>query len=300
MPVIIPDTLPAATALRAASVCTIRDSDSKHQDIRPMRVAILNIMPRKIATETLWLSLLGNSALQVEITLLRTESYTGSHTPLEHLETFYKTFSDIEHEYFDGLIITGAPVEHLDFETVHYWEELSRVLLWSKTHVFSTLHVCWGAMAGLYYHYGVPKVLFEQKLFGVFSHTVADTAHPLVQGFDDRFKVPHSRTAGINASDITKAEGLSIIVTSDDAGVHLVATKDARQVFILGHPEYDRHSLQREYERDKAKGLQIPRHYFPNDNPLERPLQQWHGHASLFMLNWLHHIYGTVPYQWGE
>ncbi len=299
MPVIIPDDLPASSILQEENVFIMHEQRAIHQDIRPLRLAILNLMPQKIVTETQLLRLLANSPLQAEITLLHTESHESKNTPEEHLRNFYTTFSKVKDEKYDGMIITGAPVEHLDFEEWTYWEELKEIMEWTKSHVYSTLHICVGAQAGLYYHYGIPKYSLPRKMFGVFRHRVLKKNVPLLWGFDDEFYAPHSRHAENRREDIKKVEELDILADSPEAGLYLVATKDLRQVYVFGHSEYEALSLKAEYERDLAKGMDIhiPVNYFPNDDPTQMPVVKWRSHGSLLFSNWLnYHVYQETPY----
>ncbi|MFI5359378.1 MAG: homoserine O-succinyltransferase [Halanaerobiales bacterium] len=299
MPIKIPDKLPAAEILRKENIFVMEEERALHQDIRPLRIAILNLMPTKIETETQILRLLSNNPLQIDIVLLHPESHQPKNTPVEYLKTFYNTFSEVKDEKFDGLIITGAPVELLDFSEVDYWEELKEIMEWSKSNVFSTLHICWGAQAGLYYHYGIDKVLLEKKLSGVFKHYVTNKNARLVRGFDDVFYAPHSRYTGVNREDIERNPSLEILAESKEAGVFIVVSKNDRQVFITGHPEYDRLTLQKEYERDINKGLdiEIPYNYFPGNDPEKTPALNWRSHASLLYINWLnYYVYQSTPY----
>lgn len=299
MPIKIPDSLPASKILENENIFVMTEHRAQHQDIRPLRIAILNLMPKKIETETQLLRLLGNSPIQVDIELLQTKSYTSKNTPSEHLFKFYKTFDDIKHERFDGMIITGAPIEQLPFDEVEYWDELCQIMEWSKTNVYSTLHICWGAQAGLYYHYSIPKYPLDQKMFGVFQHDLLVENHPVARGFDETFYVPHSRHTTVMQSDIEKIPALEILAASEKAGVYMVGRRDGRQFFITGHSEYDRGTLASEYFRDVDKGLPIdvPEHYFPNDDPTQKPLYTWRGHANLLFCNWLnYYVYQATPY----
>ena len=299
MPICIPDSLPAAQILESENVFVMPEERASHQDIRPLKIGILNLMPTKIVTETQLLRLLSNTPLQVEIELIQTATHTSKNTAPEHLLKFYKTFSDIQNERFDGLIITGAPVEQMPFEQVDYWPELCTFFEWSKSHVFSTLHICWGAQAGLYYHYGIPKYPLAQKMFGVFEHRTLEPNHPLVRGFDEQFFAPHSRHTAIRQEDILACPQLKLLAASQEAGVYLIASESGRQFFVTGHSEYDRDTLAGEYFRDLSKHLpiEIPRHYFQDDDP-EKPIQyRWRGHASLLFSNWLNYfVYQTTPY----
>lgn len=303
MPIKIPDNLPAAKVLAGENIFVMTESRACRQDIRPLRIAILNLMPTKITTETQLLRLLGNTALQVEVVLLQPGTHQSKNTPEEHLKTFYQIFEQVSDEKFDGMIITGAPVEQLDFEEVHYWEELNKVMDWSAHHVFSTLHICWAAQAGLYHHYRIPKYPLPVKMFGVFEHTVNQKYSPLLRGFDDLFMAPHSRHTEVRREDIKKVSELEILAESKEAGVYIVASKDGRQVFVTGHPEYDPQTLKWEYDRDIAKGMliAIPRNYYPGDDPAGEPLVRWRSHANLLFANWLnYYVYQETPYNLNE
>lgn len=300
MPINIPDTLPAAEILTNENVFIMTDTRACHQDIRPLKIAILNLMPTKIATEIQILRLLGNSPLQVDITLLHPKSHICKNTPEEHLTKFYNTFEDIEQDRFDGLIITGAPVEHLDFEEVTYWEELKKIMEWSKHNVYSTLHICWAAQAGLYYHYGIPKYPVEHKVFGVFPHTVNQKTNKLLRGFDDVFYAPHSRHTEIRKEDILKMQDIEILSQSEESGIYIVAAKNGRQIYVTGHSEYDPLTLKSEYDRDLAKGLPIaiPKNYYPENDPNKVPMVKWRSHANLLFSNWLNYfVYQETPYE---
>jgi homoserine O-succinyltransferase len=299
MPIKIPNNLPAAGVLNNENIFVMDEDRAYHQDIRPLRIVILNIMPTKITTETQLLRLLGNSPLQVEIVLIHPETHLSKNTSEEHLANFYQTFSAIKDQNFDGMIITGAPVEQMDFEAVNYWDELKTIMEWSRRHVFSTLHICWGAQAGLYYHYGVPKYPLPAKMFGVFSHTVNQKYVKLLRGFDDEFYAPHSRHTEIRREDIVKAPELKILADSKEAGVYIVIAPDKRQIFVTGHSEYDPLTLKAEYDRDIAKGckIEVPRNYFPNDDPAREPVVRWRSHANLLFCNWLnYYVYQETPY----
>lgn len=299
MPIIIPDNLPASAILQGENVFVMKEQRAAHQDIRPLRIAILNLMPQKIVTETQLLRLLANSPLQVEIILLHMESHESKNTSEEHLQNFYTTFSQIKEQKFDGMIITGAPVEQLDYEDWTYWEELSEVLEWTNKHVWATLHICVAAQAGLYYHYGVPKYPLKEKMFGIFTHRVFKQNVPLLRGFDDEFYAPHSRHSEVRREDIEKVAQLEILSESEEAGVYIVANQDRRQIFVTGHSEYDPLTLKAEYDRDIAKGLEIavPVNYYPDDDPSGTPLVRWRGHANLLFTNWLnYHVYQETPY----
>ena len=299
MPIKIPDRLPAGSVLTKENIVVMFDFLAEHQDIRPLKIAILNIMPTKEVTETQLIRVLSNTALQVEVVLLQTSSYKSKNTPPEHLGSFYKSFDQIKDEKLDGLIITGAPVETMPFEKVDYWNELCEIMEWSKVNVCSTLHICWGAQAGLYYHYGIDKYPLEKKLSGVFSHEVNKTDHELVRGFDEIFYAPHSRYTEIRQKDIELMPDLEILTSSPIAGVHIVASKKMRQFYITGHSEYDYDTLALEYFRDKEKGLEteVPVNYFPNDDPRLTPKNIWRGHAHLLFSNWLNYfVYQATPF----
>ncbi|GAB7386471.1 homoserine O-succinyltransferase [Bacillaceae bacterium] len=303
MPIKIPDNLPATEILINENIFVMGEHRAYHQDIRPLKIVILNLMPTKETTETQLLRLLGNTPLQVEITLLHPITHTSKNTSPEHLATFYKTFDDIKEENFDGMIITGAPVEHLEFSEVNYWEELKQIMEWTLDHVTSTFHICWGAQAGLYYHYGIPKYRLDAKLFGVFPHTVNKRNVKLTRGFDDVFYVPHSRHTDVRREDIAKVPELEILSESEEAGVYIVISKDGRQVFVTGHSEYDQMTLKEEYERDVKRGLNIavPKNYFPNDDPTQPPVVNWRSHANLLFANWLnYYVYQETPYDLSE
>ena len=303
MPVIIPDTLPAKNILAGENIFVIGEDRALHQDIRPLKIAILNLMPTKIATETQLLRLIGNSPLQVEITLLRTASHESRNTPEEHLVTFYQTIYDVEDQRFDGLIITGAPVEHLPFEEVDYWEELKYIMDWRASHVFSTFYVCWGAQAGLYHNYGIPKYPLSAKMFGVFPHTIERPNVPLLRGFDDVFYAPHSRHTEIRAEDIAQVPEIELLSASEEAGVYIVGDKDGRQIYVTGHSEYDPLTLKGEYDRDVRQNLpiKIPRNYYPNDDPTRTPVVRWRGHSNLLYVNWLnYYVYQETPFDLGK
>jgi homoserine O-succinyltransferase len=298
VPIKIPDHLPAREILEKENIFVMDENRAFHQDIRPLKIIILNLMPIKETTETQLLRLLGNSPLQLEVVLLRMNTHKSKNTSQQHLETFYHTFEEICDQFFDGLIITGAPIEHLPFEEVGYWEELKTILDWKLTHVFSTFHICWAAQAGLYYHYGIPKYPLPEKMFGVFWHRVVKET-PLVRGFDEEFLAPHSRHTEVRKEDIERVPELDILAESDEAGVYIVASKDGRQVYVTGHSEYDRCTLKEEYERDLAKGLSIsiPKHYFPQDDPTRLPVHRWKSHANLLYTNWLNYcVYQETPY----
>ncbi len=299
MPIRIPDKLPATKALRSENIFVMSETKAMHQDIRPLKIAIVNLMPTKITTETQLLRLLSNSPLQVEIDLLKMESHESKNTSSQHLSAFYKNFCDIRNDTYDGMIITGAPVEKLDFEEVDYWDELVEIMDWSTTHVTSTFHICWAAQAGLYYHYGVPKYPLAEKCSGVFRHRVHRRTAKLVRGFDNEFYAPHSRYTEVRAEDIKKVPALEILADSKEAGVYIVFTKGGRRIFVMGHAEYDADTLKDEYFRDLTKGInpKIPANYFPGGDPSKRPIVRWRSHASLLFSNWLNYfVYQITPY----
>ena len=299
MPIKIPDSLPARATLEGENIFVMTEYRAIHQDMRPLNLLLLNLMPTKIVTETQLLRKLSNSPLQVEVELLQMASHTSQNTDADHLSSFYTTFDRIKDRKFDGMIITGAPVENYDFTDVDYWPELCRIMDWTTTHVHSTLHVCWGAQAGLFYHYGIPKYSLKEKLFGVFPHTALKKQSPLFRGFDDVFYVPHSRHTENHEEDIRKIPELELLAVSQEAGVFAVKSEDNRRFFITGHPEYDPDTLSREYFRDVDKGLPIhvPQHYFPNDDPTRSPIVRWRSAGQLFYTNWLnYYVYQTTPY----
>lgn len=299
MPIKISNNLPAFTTLQNENIFVMKDDVASHQDIRPLKVAILNLMPKKIETETQILRLLSNTPIQVDIELIQTASHRSKNTSIEHLTKFYKTFDEIKDERFDGLIITGAPVEQFPFEEVDYWKELCGIMKWTTTNVFSTMHICWGAYAGLYYHYGIPKHDLDKKMFGIFPHHLEVQDHPLLKGFDEIFYVPHSRHTEIKRIDVERVSMLKVLTSSDISGVHIVAEKHGRQFFITGHSEYDRNTLANEYFRDLNKGEQIdiPYNYFPDDDPSKPPIFTWRCHANLLFSNWLNYcVYQKTPY----
>lgn len=299
MPIRIPNGLPAFKTLLRENIFVMQSDRASGQDIRPLKIGIVNLMPTKIETETQLLRLLSNTPLQVDITLIYTETHLPKNTTWEHLQNFYTTFDKVREQYFDGIFITGAPVEKLEFEEVNYWTELCHIMEWSKSHAFCTVHICWGAFAGLYYHYGINKKPLPKKLFGVFPHKVEVANHPLLKGFDDVFFVPHSRHTEIDTADIELCPKLTVLASSDEAGAYIIADGSNRQIFITGHAEYDRDTLKNEYLRDKEKGLEIevPKNYFPYDDPSLTPLITWKGHASLMYSNWLNFcVYQETPY----
>ena len=299
MPIRIPNDLPAVKVLTDENIFVMTETRALTQDIRPLKILLLNLMPKKIETETQFSRLLGNTPLQVELELIHTRSHVSKNVSQEHLLSFYKTFDDVCDHNFDGMIITGAPVEQMPFEEVEYWDELCRIMEWSKTHVHSTFHICWGAQAGLYYHFGVDKVPLDQKMFGVFPHEVLYKRSILFRGFDDRFMVPHSRHTGLNMEQLNAAKGLKLLAASEEAGIFAISTENGKQIFITGHPEYDPHTLKGEYDRDVAAGkpIQIPKNYYPNDDATQEPLVSWRSHANLLYSNWLNYfVYQTTPY----
>lgn len=303
MPIKIPNNLPAVNILAKENIFVMNETRALSQDIRPLRFVIVNLMPTKIETETQLLRLLSNTPLQMEITLLKMNSYISKNISEEHMKNFYKTFDDIKNEKFDGLIITGAPVETLEFEKVDYWKELTEILKWSNKHVFSTLYICWGAQAGLYYHYGIKKYPLKEKLFGIYPLTLNDSSIALFRGFDEIFYIPQSRHTEVKEEDINKIEELEILAKSPEAGVSIVRTKDKRKIFVTGHMEYDKMTLANEYNRDikLGKKIEVPFNYYPENNPEKIPLFTWRGHANLFFINWVnHHVYQETPYDLNE
>ncbi len=299
MPIRIPNDLPAADVLQQENIFVMNQNRAGSQDIRPLEIVLLNLMPTKVVTETQLSRLLGNTPLQVNLSLMHTTSHRSKNTPQDHLLSFYKDFGDLKHRKFDGMVITGAPVEQLPFEEVDYWQELCQIMQWSKTNVHSTLHICWGAQAGLYYHYGIPKHDLDKKLFGVFPHQADYKRAILLRGFDDTFYAPHSRHTTVLREDIEKCPELRILASSREAGVYAVMTKHGKQIFVMGHGEYDPDTLDREYRRDKALGLPIavPANYYPDDDDTREPLVTWRGHANLLFSNWLNYfVYQTTPY----
>ena len=299
MPIRIPNNLPARSVLEGENIFVMSESRAESQQIRPLRIGLLNLMPTNITTETQLSRLLGNTPLQVELFLIQVSSHQPKNTPQEHMIAFYRNFEEIQDEYFDGFIITGAPVEQLPFEEVSYWPELCRIMEWTKTHVHSTLHICWGAQAALYYHFGIEKVALPEKLFGVFRHRVVYKNPILLRGFDDEFWVPHSRHTTVRWEDVAAVPEIKILAGSEEAGLYAMSTQYGRQLFITGHSEYDAETLKLEYERDKKAGkpIHVPRNYFPDDDDTKMPIVRWRGHANLLFSNWLNYIvYQTVPY----
>lgn len=299
MPLNIPDKLPSVEILEAENIFVMKEAKAIHQDIRPLRIAILNLMPLKIKTETQLLRLLSNTPIQVEIALLHMKGHKSKNTPAEHLQAFYKTFEEVRENKFDGMIITGAPVEMLEFEDVDYWDELKGIMDWANEHVTSTLYICWAAQAGLFHFYNVPKYPLNSKMFGIFEHTIGNPKIPLLRGFDEYFHAPHSRHTEIKREDIERIKDLEIISESEEAGVYIVASKSGKQIFVTGHSEYDSTTLKGEYERDVEKGLkiQLPKNYFKNNNPANTPQVRWKSHAHLLFSNWLnYYVYQVTPY----
>ena len=299
MPIQIPNNLPAAEVLQQENIFVMPEDRAMTQDIRPLEIVVLNLMPTKIATETQLSRLLGNTPLQVHLELMHTKSHVAKNTSQEHLLTFYKTFDELKDRKFDGMVITGAPVENIEFEDVDYWQELCEIMEWSKSHVQSTFHICWGAQAGLYYHYGIKKYPLSEKLFGVFEHTKDYPRAILLRGFDDIFWAPHSRHTTVLREDIEAVPGLKILASSEKAGVYAVMSKNGRQIFVTGHSEYDPDTLEKEYLRDKNLGLPIsvPENYYPHDDDTKAPLVRWRGHGNLLFSNWLNYfVYQATPY----
>ena len=301
MPINVPNNLPAIAALKNENIFIMEESRAIHQDIRPLRIALLNLMPLKIVTETDLIRTLSNTSLQVELDLFYMDEHESKNTPREHLKVFYKTFEQIRHHRYDGLIITGAPVEMLDFETVDYWKTLCEVMEWSKTNVTNTLHICWGAQAGLFYHYGIKKYPLPKKAFGVFDHNISDPKVPLVRGFDDVFPAPHSRHTENRMEDIQKHPDLFLLAWSEKVGSNIVISRNGKQVFISGHLEYNPLTLKNEYDRDVSKGLpiEVPENYFPGNDASKAPVIRWRAHANLLFSNWLnYYVYQETPYDW--
>ncbi len=300
MPIKIPNELPAVRTLEAENIFVMTETRAITQDIRPLKILILNLMPTKVDTETQLSRLLGNTPLQVEIELLHTSTHKSKNVSEEHLLSFYKEFDEVKDRYFDGLVITGAPVEKMEFEEVEYWEELKTIMEWSKSHVHSTLHICWGAQAGLYYHFGIKKQLMKEKLSGVYEHTVDYKRSILFRGFDEVFYVPHSRYTTLSREDIENTPLLKILASSEEAGVYAVTTPGGKQVFLTGHSEYDADTLEKEYKRDKALGInpKVPKNYYPGDDDTKPPVIRWRAHATLLFTNWLNYfVYQTTPYE---
>ena len=303
MPLNLQKNLPAVELLKKEHIFVMDSLRASEQDIRPLRVVVLNLMPLKITTETDLVRLLSNTPLQVELDFMKIKGHTPKNTPIEHMKEFYKDFDEMQDDFYDGMIITGAPVEQMPFEEVNYWEEVTEIFDWARTHVTSTLYICWAAQAGLYHFYGVPKYDLPAKMFGVFEHRVTRPSNPLVRGFDEVFYAPHSRHAGISREDVDNCKALRILAESDEAGPFLMSTENGRQIFVIGHPEYDKYTLDAEYKRDVAKGLPIavPKNYYPNDDPSQPPLFRWRAHAHLLYENWLnYYVYQNTPYDLGE
>ena len=300
MPIKTQNELPAKEILEQENIFVMDENRAIHQNIRPIEIGIVNLMPLKEDTELQILRSLSNTPLQVEVSFITLATHESTHTSVSHLNKFYQTFDEIKDENFDGLILTGAPVEQIEYEDVDYWEEISKIMEWSKTHATSTLHLCWGAQAGLYYHYGIPKRMLDNKKFGVYAHKVQNRKVPLVRGFDDIFYAPHSRHTEVSKEDILKHKELTILAESEEAGVFLVIDEDGKQIFVMGHPEYDRYTLHNEYMRDKNKGLDIsmPVNYYPDNDDTKRPLLQWRSHGNILYSNWLnYYVYQQTPYE---
>lgn len=303
MPVKVQNDLPAKGILENENIFVMDEDRAMHQNIRPLSICILNLMPVKQDTELQLLRALSNTPLQIAVSFMKMNSHVSLNTPIQHLNQFYKTFDELKNNKYDGLIITGAPVEQIPFEEVDYWKELCEIMDWSRKHVFSTFHICWGAQAGLYYHYGLKKVLLPQKLFGVYEHKVMNRKVPLVRGFDDTFLIPHSRHTAVLAEDIHNCSALTVLSESEEAGVLLCMAEEGRQIFVMGHPEYDRYTLHNEYMRDKNKGLpiQMPKNYYPGNDDTQRPSLQWRSHSNNLYCNWLnYYVYQTTPYDLNE
>ncbi|MBQ8606812.1 MAG: homoserine O-succinyltransferase [Bacteroidaceae bacterium] len=303
MPLNLPDKLPAIELLKQENIFVIDNSRATQQDIRPLRIVVLNLMPLKITTETDLVRLLSNTPLQLEISFMKVKSHTSKNTPVEHMKAFYRDFELLRNEKFDGMIITGAPVEHMDFEEVVYWDEISEIFRWARTHVTSTLYICWAAQAGLYYHYGIPKYKLDKKMFGIFEHHTNNPLLPIFRGFDDLFYVPHSRHTEVRREDILRVKELDLISESDESGVYMVMARGGREIFVTGHSEYSPLTLDSEYKRDLEKGLPIemPVNYYRNNDPNQGPLVKWRAHANLFFQNWLnYYVYQETPFDINE
>ncbi len=299
MPLNLPDKLPAIEILKGENIFVIDSSRANQQDIRPLRMVVLNLMPLKITTETDLVRLLSNTPLQLEISFMKIKSHTSKNTPIEHMQTFYNDFDEMRHQKFDGMIITGAPVELMDYEEVSYWNEITEIFDWARTHVTSTFYICWAAQAGLYHHYGIPKYPLEKKKFGVYEHLTLDPLHPIFRGFDDVFYVPHSRHTEVRKEDILNAPQLKLLSESEGAGVYMVEGREGREFFVTGHSEYSPFTLDVEYRRDKEKGLpiELPQNYYRDNDPTKEPLVRWRGHANLLFSNWLNYfVYQETPY----
>ena len=300
MPIRIPNDLPAAETLQQENIFVMDTTRAASQDIRPLRIAVLNLMPLKITTETDLVRLLSNSPLQIELSFMKVKSHTSKNTPVEHMKAFYTDFEEMRHHKYDGFIITGAPVEHMDFEEVSYWEEMTEIFDWARHNVTSTLYICWAAQAGLYHYYGIPKYPLDKKMFGIFKHRVSNPELPIFRGFDDEFSIPHSRHTEVRREDIERNPELDILAESDESGVYMVMARGGREIFLTGHSEYSPFTLDTEYKRDLGKGLPIemPKHYYRNDDPSQPPLVTWRGHANLLFNNWLnYYVYQATPYR---
>lgn len=300
MPIKVQNALPAKEILENENIFVMDENRAMHQDIRPLKVCILNLMPVKQDTELQLLRALSNTPLHVEVTFMKMNSHISLNTPIQHLNRFYNTFDELKERKFDGMIITGAPVEQIPFEEVDYWAELCEIMDWTKTHVTSTFHICWGAQAGLYYHYGLKKVLLPQKLFGVYHHKVMNRKNPLVRGFDDYFLIPHSRHTAVLSEDIHQCKALTVLAESEEAGVLLCMSEGGKEIYVMGHPEYDRYTLHKEYMRDKEKGLPIdvPKNYYPDDDDTQKPSLEWRAHCNILYSNWLNYfVYQITPYE---
>lgn len=300
MPIKVQNALPAKEILENENIFVMDENRAMHQDIRPLQVCILNLMPVKQDTELQLLRALSNTPLHVEVTFMKMNSHISLNTPIQHLNRFYNTFDELKERKFDGMIITGAPVEQIPFEEVDYWAELCEIMDWAKTHVTSTFHICWGAQAGLYYHYGLKKVLLPRKLFGVYRHKVMNRKNPLVRGFDDYFLIPHSRHTAVLSEDIHQCKDLTVLAESDEAGVLLCMSEGGKEIYVMGHPEYDRYTLHKEYVRDKEKGLpiEVPKNYYPDDDDTQKPSLEWRAHCNILYSNWLNYfVYQITPYE---
>ena len=300
MPIKVQNALPAKEILENENIFVMDENRAMHQDIRPLKVCILNLMPVKQDTELQLLRALSNTPLHVEVTFMKMNSHISLNTPIQHLNRFYNTFDELKERKFDGMIITGAPVEQIPFEEVDYWAELCEIMDWARTHVTSTFHICWGAQAGLYYHYGLKKVLLPKKLFGVYRHKVMNRKNPLVRGFDDYFLIPHSRHTAVLSEDIHQCKELTVLAESDEAGVLLCMSEGGKEIYVMGHPEYDRYTLHKEYVRDKEKGLpiEVPKNYYPDDDDTQKPSLEWRAHCNILYSNWLNYfVYQITPYE---
>lgn len=301
MPIKIPDNLPAKEILNRENIFVMDETEAFHQDIRPLKIAILNLMPTKITTETQILRLIGNTPLQVEFVLLHPKSYTSKNTSAEHVEMFYKTFDEVKGEKFDGMIITGAPVEQMPFEEVAYWDELEQIMDWANENVTSTMHICWAAQAGLYHHFGIQKHMLDEKIFGIYPQTICKPNVKLLRGFDESFYVPQSRHTEFRKEDVEKVLDLEVLAESEESGIYIVSSYSGKQIFVTGHSEYDPMTLKWEYDRDVQKGenVPIPKNYYPNDDQTKQPLARWRAHANLLFSNWLnYYVYQETPYDW--